>query len=77
VPITVFVVALLQTLSFWLTNSLRMTAVIDATGLLLAYTVACVYSRYRKAAVWWLLPWLVWMPITLIIKLWVVFGGVH
>jgi hypothetical protein len=42
---------------------------------LLAYTVAWVYSRYRKAAVWWLLPWLVWMPITLGIKLWVVLGG--
>jgi translocator protein len=77
VPIAIFIAALLQTLSFWLTNSLHMTAVLDAIGVLLAYTVAWVYSRYRRAAVWWLLPWLVWMPITLGIKLWVVLGGGH
>lgn len=76
VPLAVFSAAVLQTLSFWLTSSLQMTAVIDATGLLLSYTVAWVYSRYWKAAVWWLLPWLVWMPITLGLKLWVIRNGV-
>ena len=75
IPLTIFVAALLQTIAFWFTNSLRMTAVMDATGLLLAYTVAWVYSRYWKAAVWWLLPWLLWTPITLLIKLWALSGG--
>jgi benzodiazapine receptor len=70
VPLVIFAVALLQTMSFWLTNSLRMTAVMDATGVVLAYAVAWVYSRYVKSAVWWLLPWLLWMPTTLVIKLW-------
>jgi hypothetical protein len=70
----VFAVALLQTMSFWLTNSLRMTAVMDATGMVLAYAVAWVYSRYAKNAVWWLLPWLLWMPTTLAIKLWALLG---
>ncbi|MFV9505480.1 MAG: hypothetical protein AB4911_13070 [Oscillochloridaceae bacterium umkhey_bin13] len=70
VPLGIFGVALLQTLSFWLTNSIRMPAVIDATGVLLACTVAYVYSRYAWAATWWLLLWVVWMPITLGFKLW-------
>ena len=75
VPLAIFAVALLQTLTFWFTTNIYMTAVIDGTGLLLAYTVAWVYSRYRKTAVWWLLPWLIWMPITFAVKLWLVIGG--
>lgn len=77
VPLSIFSAALLQTLSFWLTNSILMTAVIDATGLVLAYTVAWVYWRYQKVTIWWLLPWLVWMPITFLIKLWALGGGVR
>jgi translocator protein len=76
VPLVVFAVALLQSMSFWLTNSLRMTALIDATGVVLAYTVAWIYSRYAKSAVWWLLPWLLWMPTTLVIKLLALMGKV-
>lgn len=72
VPLVVFGAALLQSLTFWLTTSLHMTAVIDATGVVLAYTVAWVYGRYCPAAVWWLLPWLAWMPMTLLIKLWAI-----
>jgi translocator protein len=75
VPMAIGGAALLQTLSFWLSNSIQMIAVIDATGLLLAYTVAWVYARYHRAAVWWLLPWLVWMPVTLVVKLLVLWGG--
>lgn len=70
VPLAVFAAAFLQTLSFWLTESLRMTFVMDLTGLILAYTVAWVYSRYESAAVWWLLPWLIWMPFTTALKIW-------
>lgn len=75
IPLAIFAVALLQTLTFWFTTSVYMTAVIDGTGLLLAYTVAWVYSRYRKTAVWWLLPWLLWMPITFSIKIWIVISS--
>lgn len=75
VPLAIFGAALLQTLSFWLTNSIRMTAVIDATGVVLACTVAYVYGRNARSAVWWLLPWMVWMPITLGVKLWVLASG--
>ncbi len=75
VPLAIFAAALVQTFSFWFTQSVQMTAVLDAIGVLLAYTVAWVYARYAPVAVWWLLPWLLWMPITLAIKLWVVFGG--
>lgn len=76
VPLAVFTAAFLQTLSFWLTTSIHMTAVLDALGLLLAYTVAYVYARYDRRAVWLLLPWLVWMPITLGFKLWVLASSV-
>lgn len=75
VPLTIFSAGMLQSFSFWLTNSLRMTALIDATGVLLACTVAYVYSRFVKGAIWWLLPWLVWMPITLSVKLWALVHG--
>ena len=74
VPLVVFGVALLQTLSFWLVDSIRMIAVIDATGVILAYTVAWVYARHVRAAVWWLLPWLIWMPITFVVKLWTLYA---
>jgi tryptophan-rich sensory protein len=77
VPLAIFSAGMLQSLSFWLTNSIRMTALIDATGVLLACTVAYVATRYAKTAVWWLLPWLVWMPITLGIKLWALAHGAN
>lgn len=77
VPIAVFAAALLQTVFFWLTNSVRMTAVMDLTGVLFACTTAWVYSRYRKVAVWWLVPWLLWMPITFAVKLWALSQGVQ
>lgn len=70
VPLVVFAAVFLQNLSFWLTNSLRMTAVMDATGMMWAFTLAWVYSRYSKPSVWWLLPLMIWMPITLAIKIW-------
>lgn len=70
VPLAIFGAAYLQTLSFWFTNSIRMTALIDATGVVLAFTVAWVFSRYERRAVGFLLPWLLWMPTTLGFKLW-------
>jgi benzodiazapine receptor len=69
-PLLLFCVLLLQNLSFWLSNTVRMTTVIDATGLFLSYTLAYSYYRHSKAAALWLLPLLIWMPITLTIKIW-------
>ncbi|MDP4511385.1 MarR family transcriptional regulator [Nonomuraea sp. G32] len=54
---------------FWLADGLRSIAVIDATGLLLAATTMVVFSRYSPSAARCLLPWLIWMPITLAIKI--------
>lgn len=74
-PLVVFGAAFLQTLSFWLANSIHMIAVMDATGVILAYMVAWAYARYARVAVWWLLPWLLWMPVTLAVKLWTLYSG--
>jgi translocator protein len=72
-PLLIFAAVFLQNLSFWFTNSLRMTATMDATEMLWAFTLAWVYYRYSKPASRWLLPLMVWMPITFVIKLWTIF----
>ena len=70
IPLVLFTVTLLQNFSFWLSTNVAMTTVIDATGLLLAYTLAWVYGWNDKAAACWLAPLLVWMPITTLFKVW-------
>ncbi|MDJ0755157.1 MAG: tryptophan-rich sensory protein [Ardenticatenaceae bacterium] len=76
-PLLLFGVSLIQGFTFWLSDTVRMTTVIDGTGLLFSYTLAFVYYRHSKSAALWLLPLLIWMPITLILKiwLWVTQGG--
>ncbi len=74
VPLAVLVAGLLQSTSFWFTDSLHATAVTDATGILLAATTVWVVSRYSSTAARWLIPWLTWMPITFAIKVAVVSG---
>ncbi len=69
VPLAVLAGGYLQTKLFWLSDSLHAVAVADATGLLLAVITAWVFSRYSGATARWLLPWLVWMPVTLAIKI--------
>jgi benzodiazapine receptor len=68
-PLLIFAVSLVQGFTFWLSQSVRMTQIIDGTGLMLAYSTAWIYSRYSKAAALWLIPWLLWMPFTFILKL--------
>ena len=65
----VLVAGFLQSIAFWFTDSLRSTAVMDATGVLLSITAAAVLALTTPSAAAWLLPWLVWMPTTLGIKL--------
>ena len=68
-PLAVLTAGFLQTHSFWLTDSLRTTAVLDAIGVLLAVTTWWVTRRQSRVAARWLLPWLIWMPVTLVLKL--------
>ena len=74
VALAVLGAGFVQTTSFWLTDSLRATAVMDATGVLLAGTTLWVVSWFSSTAARWLVPWLVWMPITLGIKVAVLSG---
>lgn len=76
IPFAIFTAGFLSTLSFWLTNGIHMTAVLDGIVLMLACTVAFVYFQYDKRTIWWLMPWLIWMPITFAFKLWAVTGGI-
>ncbi len=75
IPIAIFLLGYLQTLSFWFTTSIRMTAVLDGIVLFAAYTVAFVYMQVDRRTLFWLAPWVLWMPITFTIKLWMVFGS--
>lgn len=74
VPIAVFAIGYIYTFSFWLTNGIHMTAVLDGIVLIAAYVVAYVYFQYDKMTLWLLLPWLIWMPITFVVKLLVLFA---
>jgi tryptophan-rich sensory protein len=69
VSLVLLAAAFLQNLSFWLTDGLRFTAVVDATGVLLSLTTAFAIYTADHTAVVWLIPWLLWMPATLTLKL--------
>ena len=69
VPAVVLVVGFLQTTAFWFTDSLRATAVTDATGVLVSIAATVVIGSTSPSAAPWLLPLLIWMPVTLILKL--------
>jgi tryptophan-rich sensory protein len=68
-PLALLAVGYLHSQLFWLAEGLRSVAATDATGVLLATVTAWAFARQSRAAARWLLPWLVWMPITLTIKL--------
>jgi tryptophan-rich sensory protein len=69
VPLALLAVGFLHSNLFWLAEGLRSVAATDATGLLLAAVTTWAVARQSRAAARWLLPWLVWMPITLVIKI--------
>jgi tryptophan-rich sensory protein len=69
VPLALLVVGFLQTNLFWLADGLRSVAAADATGLLLAVVTTWAVARESRAAAWWLVPWVVWMPVTLAVKI--------
>jgi tryptophan-rich sensory protein len=68
VPLALIAVGFLHSNLFWLAEGLRSVAATDATGLLLAAVTTWAVARQSRPAARWLLPWLVWMPITLVIK---------
>jgi hypothetical protein len=65
----VAIAAFSSTLAFWLVDSLAEIATIDAIGLVLAYALAFTARRAAPSAVTWLVPLLVWMPITTALKI--------
>jgi tryptophan-rich sensory protein len=69
VPLAVLVAGYVQTKLFWFSDSLHAVAIADATGVLLAATTIWVFSRYSRTAAGWLMPWALWMPVTLAIKI--------
>jgi tryptophan-rich sensory protein len=68
VALIVIAATLVQTTSFWLTSSLQMTAMIDATGALLA-AVSMTTAFLVGHGGLWLIPLMIWMPATLTLKL--------
>ena len=69
VPMTVIVASVIQSYSFYFTNSLRMTAYIDAMGILMGAMTAIVVSKFDLLGLYGLIPWLAWMPLTFAIKI--------
>lgn len=51
-------------------NNPAVLTLLDANGLIGTYALAWLYTRYDKQALWWLLPYLIWMPLTLGLKTW-------
>jgi tryptophan-rich sensory protein len=68
-PLALLAVGYVHSNLFWLAEGLRSVAGTDATGLLLAAVTTWAFARQDRPAARWLLPWLVWMPITLAIKI--------
>jgi tryptophan-rich sensory protein len=42
----------------------------DLNGVVTVAALAWLFSRYSTTAAWWLAPYLVWMPITTALKVW-------
>jgi translocator protein len=50
-------------------NPLGLT-LMDASAFLLSYALAWAYGRVTRTALWWLVPLLLWTPVTLLLKIW-------
>lgn len=42
----------------------------DLNGLIAVYALAWLFSRYSRPAALWMLPYLIWMPVTTALKFW-------
>ena len=45
-------------------------SLMDANGVISSWITLWLYTRYSKTAGWFLLPLIVWMPITFLLKIW-------
>ncbi|UBF28831.1 tryptophan-rich sensory protein [Kovacikia minuta CCNUW1] len=45
-------------------------SLMDANGVFSSWVMFWLYTRYSKRAGWFLLPLLIWMPLTFLLKLW-------
>ncbi len=72
--LVLFGVNLLVLLAFMPITSIagdnRVAALMDVLGLTSGYAVAWSYARVSRTALQWLTPYLVWLPITTALKLW-------
>lgn len=69
VPAAILIAGILQTYLFWLSDSVRTVAMMDSIGLILSATTFWVFMQYSRRAALWLLPWVIWMPVTLALKI--------
>lgn len=51
-------------------NNPAVLTLLDANGLVGIYALAWLYTRYNRVTLWWLSPFLVWMPLTTALKMW-------
>ena len=42
----------------------------DTSAFLLSYALAWTYGRIARLTLWWLVPLLLWTPLTLLLKIW-------
>jgi translocator protein len=45
-------------------------SLMDANGVFSSWITFWLYTRYSKQAGWFLLPLMIWMPLTLLLKIW-------
>lgn len=69
IPVGILVSGFLTTHFFWFTESFRTTAILDALGIIISFTAYWVCAQYSPKAAKFLLPWVIWMPITFALKI--------
>lgn len=45
-------------------------SLMDANGVVGSWIIFWLYTRYSKQSGWFLVPLLLWMPVTLLLKIW-------
>lgn len=62
--------ALFLPISSLVASNPAVLALMDYNGVIGVYLLAWLFSRYSKVAALWLLPYLIWMPLTAALKTW-------
>ena len=69
IPVAILASGFLTTHFFWFTDNFQTTAILDAMGIIISFTAYWVCAQYSRKATYWLLPWVIWMPITFALKI--------